>query len=113
MAQKPKYLELSPEDLTKVQRSRERREASVVEVPDSYLILAEFGLFFGWEGVRAVLEDYITLEQAVVLTHAARRFHASDVYDSAIANLAGNSHKKEHFTSLMRPFMAVIQGAAK
>lgn len=66
-------------------------------------ILAEMQSYGGFEAVKAVLDNYLTLEQANALLSASRKLYASRMYDTGITALAGNSGK--HFNSLMSDFL--------
>lgn len=82
-------LEISPEDLAKVQR-RKQIEADG-KVNDVWLFLAEFGYYFGWEGIKAVREDKnFTMDEAVKLIKGARKVWSAKVYDHATASFIGS-----------------------
>lgn len=68
---RPKLLELSPEDLEKVNRNRAKREA--VQIDEEQLFIAEFGMLYGYEGIRAILQNEIDSDTAVWLLLAGRK----------------------------------------
>lgn len=73
-------------------------------IDKDWLGLSEFGLYFGWEAVRDVFDDVITLEQADMFVRGARKIHSTHVYDSAVAMLAARS-KPGGFDKLMKPYL--------
>lgn len=66
--------------------------------------LGELGFYMGFEGVQAVLNDYLTLEQARELLKGARKAHNGTIYDNAVAALAGarGVHKGSEFERLIK-----------
>lgn len=97
MEQNPKYLELTPEDLKKVQVSKRRRDSAAVEVDQEWYFVAAFGKHFGWGGVQAIMNNEIDLETANVLMAGAIKVDHKRMYDSARASFmafgAANSKK--------------------
>lgn len=83
MAQ-PKYLELSKEDLERVQRRRQAETA--IEVPVEWRLLAEFGYYYGWGAVNAVRNNEIDIEEFNNLLSGARKVHSSKMIDLATVN---------------------------
>lgn len=106
---KPKYLELTEEEQAKVARARNRAEAAKVVISQEHMVLAELGFYFGWEAVRDVIDDVITIEAAVKLLEGAREIYKTRVYDSAVANLAGRSPVKGAFEKLMKPYASNVR----
>lgn len=66
--------------------------------------LGELGFYMGFESVQAVLNDYLTLEQARELLKGARKAYNASVYDNAVASLAGarGVHKGAEFDRLTK-----------
>lgn len=85
----PKRLEISPEDMEKVIRARERNE-SKVKVNEEWLFISEFGTYYGWEGVLAIMNNEISLEVAEMLLLGARKVWDGKVYDHATASFIGS-----------------------
>lgn len=77
----PNYLELTEEQLEKVARRKAQEEAS--KVSPEWRLLAEFGYYFGWEGIQAVRNNEIDLETFNNLLGGARKAWASQVVDLA------------------------------
>lgn len=97
---------MSEEDANKARVKAEKREARASEVITAeYMLLAELGVYYGWEAIMAVLDDTITLPQARMFIEGGRKLHSSDVFDSAVAGVAANAKKKSHFEKLMKPFI--------
>jgi hypothetical protein len=83
-----KRLEISEEDMAKVMRARQRHEKT--KVNDSWLFLAEFGYYFGWDGIQAIRTDSICIEEAEALLIGARKVWNGKVYDQASASFIGS-----------------------
>lgn len=79
----PKQLPFSPEEKAKVQANKERREATAVD--KEWMFIAEFGRYFGYDGVKAILNNEIDLGTATMLLNGARKSYYSDVIDTGIA----------------------------
>lgn len=82
-------LEISAEDLAKVQRARARGDKTKVNAP--WLYLAEFGYYYGWQGIEAIRNNEITKAEADKLLSGARKVWSMKVYDYATANLIGSA----------------------
>lgn len=89
---KPKYLELSPEDLEKVNRNRAQREA--VQIDEEQLLIAEFGKHYGFEGVRAILSNEIDSETVLWLLLAGRKVDHLSQFKAAQAAFIGAAASK-------------------
>ena len=101
---------MSPEDRDKAQLAAQLREATKEElVTQELMILAEFGVFYGWQAVKDVMEDVITIPQAKAFTQAARKLHSSDVIDIAMATRAASAVKPKDFTKMMAPYFNSIK----
>jgi hypothetical protein len=85
----PKYLDIKPEDLKKVNNNRSNREAIVID--DYHLFIAEFGKHYGWGGVRAILDNEIDTDTATWLILAARKIDSRYAFSDARASLIGAS----------------------
>lgn len=79
-----KLPELSPEDLKKVERLKGGNPELKKISPEMYL-LAEFGHFFGWEGVLAMETEVISLQKAIELIEAMRVVEGRKLYEQAKA----------------------------
>jgi len=73
-------------------------------ISQEWLGLSELGVYFGWEAVRDVINDVITLEQADMFVTGARKVHSTHVYDFAVASLAARSTKQGGFENLIKPY---------
>ena len=106
---------MKPEDWKKAQerfkKRVEGREDSVSVSPEIYLT-AEFGYYFGWAGVIAILNNEITLDKAFVLLEGARKVWYHKLIEQASANrtsissaLASSKAKaSKAFEDGMRPY---------
>lgn len=84
----PKRLELSAEELAKVNKARAKHET--FKIDPEQLVIAEFGKHYGWAGVTAVLNNEISGEQMTWLLEGARRVDKGYLYDQARASLIGS-----------------------
>lgn len=103
MAEK-KYLQLKPEDQAKVDLARELHEARSTKISQEFMLVAEFGYYFGFEAIKALLEDYIELEQAQKLIEGARVLEATRTYDMARAGIASRANKSKQFQQVMKVY---------
>lgn len=88
--QKPlKKLVLSAEDLAKIRKRREREDA--VKVDDNWMFIGEFGYYYGFEGVRAVINNEIDFDTAQLLLQASRKVWAGKVYDLGRVGFIGST----------------------
>lgn len=92
----PKRLELTPQELERV--LRRKRQSEPIKVSPEELMVAEFGYYFGWEAMVAILNNEISLEDAGVLLAGARKVWSAKVVDLAsviyTASAASQSGKK-------------------
>ena len=79
----PRQLELTPEDMAKVLKRKRQVEASKIKVPPEELFVAEFGVHFGWEGMVALMNNQITMDDAQSLLAGARK-----VWDGRLVDMA-------------------------
>ena len=123
----PNLLDLmSPEDKQKaIERGKKRmaknKDSSIS--PELYVV-AEFGYYFGFEGILAIKRGYIdkldnegnlvqepfTLEEVLALIEAAKKVWYSKVIDSAHGTLVGSASKfaknpGDQFSKGMKPFI--------
>ena len=82
---------MSDKDKAKVKARQDRFDVQRDNfITREWLSLSEFGVYFGWEAILAVLDDVITLPQMNMLIRGARNIHSGYVYDQAVASRAGN-----------------------
>ncbi len=93
--EKPNQLQLSPEDLAKVERTKARVEGD--KVSPEMMFVSRFGKHYGWDGVKAIMENKIDLDTAIALSRGAEKVEASKVIDYAnatyVAMIASRSKK--------------------
>lgn len=103
-------IELSNEDLAKIAMAREKFEgAKGPEVDPEDYFLAEFGYYYGLEGVQAVLDNTILMPDAQQLLAATNKVYYTKLSEQAhiqlIATVAGNSSEPiGNFKKLMKTF---------
>ena len=78
--------ELTPDELEKINQPS-TRGASLVD--QEWLLLAEFGLKFGWQAYLDAKEDLIGGAEMLTLIEASRRLEARELYDIATASFIG------------------------
>lgn len=89
------------------ERQRKYELAELNEKKTTYWdFLGELMYFGSFDAVRAVLDDYLTPEQARTLLAGARRSHNRTIYDNANAALAGAAgvHKSKYFHQIMKTY---------
>ena len=107
-----KRLEIPAEDLERVRRARERAEGAKID--DEWRIVSEFGYYYGYAGIRAILDDEIDIDTVNYLLIGARKTWYSQVIDNGVANhVAVASVKQKNPASAMRKGMANFMKEAK
>lgn len=89
-----KYLELSEEEVAKVKATRARHKAQNPKITPEAMKIAEFGYYYGFEGVRAILSNEITLSQVNTLLLAARKVWASQLLDNMNGQFIANASSR-------------------
>lgn len=91
-----KKLELTEEELARVARRKQQDEKTKVSPEE--LFISEFGLYFGWQGVKALMDNEIDMHSATTLVAGVRKVKARDMTDLAMAvftaSAAAQSGKK-------------------
>lgn len=65
-------LQLSPEELEKVKRLKE--QSGEYHVDFEYMILAEVGMYFGWQAIRDIVNNEVKdMDSIYELIRAARK----------------------------------------
>lgn len=78
----PTLQELLQRDADKIAETRRVRDKSKIE--PEWLLLAEFGLYFGWQAVKDVREDKMSFDDMNKLLAAARRIESTNRYNRVI-----------------------------
>ena len=92
---KPKYLELRPEDVEKIRQRREREDRRL-KVDDEMILVAEFGMYYGYAAIEAVHNDEISLDRMLWLLMAARKVDARNQHNlsSAVFTAVASANSK-------------------
>lgn len=92
---KPNHLKLTAEELARVERVKAKSQST--RVNSEWAFVGRFGRYFGWSGVKAIMNNEIDIETASMVLKGAEAAYASDVVDLAnasyIANIASRSKK--------------------
>lgn len=80
----PTLQELLERDALKIKELSKSREKSKIE--PEWVLLAEFGLFFGWQAVVDARNDKISFQEMNKLLSAARRIESTNRYNRIIDN---------------------------
>lgn len=101
----PRRLELKPEDLAKVAKARGLDQKATVD--PEWRTIAEFGTFFGFDAVMAVLNNEISGDEMTELILGARAVQQDKNRDTAqatfIASVSSQSKKpQETFNKLIK-----------
>lgn len=96
----PLKLEVTPEQQEKIDRLRQKSEG--VKVDENWLFIAEFGYYYGWDGIEAIRGTgckihgdgelackCLTMEEAATLLAGARKVWKGHLYDRAYASFIG------------------------
>ena len=82
--------DISVEDLAKV-KAHQAKTTSAIKVDDYWLLLAEFGMAFGWQAYKDAVEDKIDAPTMMTLVEASRRIKASERLHQAEASFIGSA----------------------
>jgi len=100
----PRLPELTPEQLAKVNKLKGMDSSTDVEVSPEMYFLAEFGKFFGWEGIVAIETGVIPISKAIDLVAASKKVWYSYLYEESLANFYANKDAKS-FNKGMKTFI--------
>lgn len=89
----PKEIELTQEEWEKVRQAKERSGARK-NVDKYWFFIAQFGYYYGWGGIEAILQNKITIDEAQTLLEGANKVWAGQVVNHIQAAQAGNSATK-------------------
>lgn len=81
---KKQYLQLKPEDVAKAKERAAKRDATP-KLSEENLLIAEFGMYYGWEAMRAAQSDEVSADEFSWLLDAARRVDTRNQYNLASA----------------------------
>lgn len=84
----PNVLELTPEELSRVRSIRQSSE-TILKVSEEQMFIAEFGIHFGFEGIRSILRNEIDMETAAWLMVSARKVGYAKMYENSQAAFIG------------------------
>lgn len=76
-----KRLELTPEELERV--LKRKRQDEKTRVSPEELFIAEFGYYYGWDAMLAILSNDISMQDANVLINGARKVWNRQMIDMA------------------------------
>lgn len=76
---KPKSLELTQAELDKVAERRKRDETT--KISPEWRLLAEFGIYYGWEAIKAVRNNEISTDEFNSLLSGGRKVWAGRMID--------------------------------
>lgn len=105
----PSLNELLERDKDLIQELEKARDGGKVE--PEWVLLAEFGLYFGWQAVKDVREDNISFQEMNKILSAARKIRAMNRYNevmdiylayAAVHDKKGAAALKETLKSLKR-----------
>lgn len=99
---------LSGTDKAKVERAKKSGES--VKVDDFQLTIAEFGIYYGWDAVKDVLDNKIDGETMMWLLVSARKVAMRHRYFNAQTSMIGavsanSKNVKKTFTKLTEDFI--------
>lgn len=83
--------QLSDSDLEKVKRLKGDTSPVHDGIDDQHMLIAEYGMYFGYPGMKAILDDEIQLDQVIWQILAARKIRSGIMYDISGAVLAATA----------------------
>ena len=100
-----KLSKLTPQELEQKEKIVGVHKDSVTQ---EMYFLAEFGYYYGWQGVLAIETNQITLEKATELLEATRKVWFSHVYELSLGNFYANKDTKV-FNKGMKPIISKME----
>lgn len=91
----PKLPPLSKEDLDKVERLKKGANVGKV-IPRELYFLAEFGYYFGWDGIHAIETDEISLDRAMEILEATRKVHSDKMAEESLFSFYASKDAKNY-----------------
>ena len=85
----PQKLELTQAQLQRIAQRKAQDQATKVD--SEWLAIAEFGMYFGWQAVKAVLNDTITSAEMFMLLEGARKVNKLKLYNETRAVFIGTA----------------------
>lgn len=95
---------LTEEDLAKVEKLKGTDSSTQVDVSPELYFLAEFGKFYGWEGIVALETGVISVEKAVDLVVASKKVWYAYLYEESVAAFYATKDAKA-FNKGMKTFV--------
>ena len=96
---------LSPEELAQKEKITGVHKDTVTQ---EMYFLAEFGYYYGWQGILALETNQITLARASELIEATRKVWYSHVYELSLGNFYANKDTKT-FNKGMKPIISKME----
>lgn len=107
-----KYLPLSEAELKKL--ADFKSQSADIKVEPEWLEIAEFGGYFGYDGIQAILNNEIEIEVVRMLLAAQRKVWASQLVDRAnVAFIASVSAQSKRPTNTFKKAMKNIIARTK
>ena len=78
-------LKLTPEQ-AKIVAAKKARHENKLKVDPEWFFIAEFGSFYGWEGVKTILNNEVDIDTANMLLLGARKVRAQHIIEDAVAS---------------------------
>lgn len=108
----PKPITFTPEELAKAKAAKAK--AQELKVEPEYFIMAEFGYYFGYDGIRAIVNNELELAQVNQLSMASRKIWRRQQADIAEAMfIAAASAKAKKPSTAFKKAVSFIRKAAK
>lgn len=80
-------LKLTPQQAAKVAAKKKRHEN--IKIDSEWFFIAEFGYYYGWEGIAAILNNEIELDTANLLLLGARKVRYKNLVDTTVSMQVG------------------------
>lgn len=90
-----KYLKVSDEELAKLAKYKADKSGQSVEVDPEWLEISEFGGYYGYAGVEAILSNKIDRDVVQMLIAGQRKVIAGQMADIAYAMFIGSVSSRQ------------------
>lgn len=81
---------ISDDELAKIQAHKASTEGAY-KVDQEWLLLAEFGIAYGWQAYLDAKSDQITAAEMLTLVEASRKLRAREMFENAQTSFTGSA----------------------
>jgi hypothetical protein len=92
MELKSRKLELTADQLARVAKAKQRDQSSNSKISPEWMLIAEFGYYFGWQAVKELRAGTdLTMDEVNILIIGARKVWTRQALDMAQGSFIGST----------------------